>query len=382
MDGMNTPAGNPVAQRVARAALAAAVVALGAYTLWGFMPALVWAVIFAISLWPWYRRLQQRVGHRCHDVLLPMLFTLGVALVFIVPLGLVGVQLAHESHQAMDWMRDARANGIAEPDFLHRLPVGADAVSAWWQQNLADPGSAAALLDRFSHDNAMNYSRHLSEIVLRRVTLFAFTLVALFFLFRDGPLLAEQMRRASLRSFGPSGERISRQIIASIHGTIDGLVLVGLGEGFVLGVAYAVAGVPHAAVFGAFTAIAAMIPFAAPVVFGLAALLLAAQGSVVSAVVVLALGMTVTFTADHFIRPVLIGGATKLPFLWVLLGILGGVEVWGLLGLFLGPAIMAVLILLWREWVGGGDGKSAAAVREPALLHPAGIVREAGPTPV
>ncbi len=60
--------------------------------------------------------------------------------------------------------------------------------------------------------------------------------------------------------------------------------------------------------------------------------------------------MAVTFSADHFVRPVLIGGATKLPFIWVLLGILGGVEVWGLIGLFVGPAIMAALIMLWREW--------------------------------
>ena len=68
---------------------------------------------------------------------------------------------------------------------------------------------------------------------------------------------------------------------------------------------------------------------------------------------VLAVGFAVTFAADHFVRPALIGGATKLPFLWVLLGILGGVETFGLIGLFLGPAAMAVLILLWREWVGG-----------------------------
>jgi predicted PurR-regulated permease PerM len=66
--------------------------------------------------------------------------------------------------------------------------------------------------------------------------------------------------------------------------------------------------------------------------------------------VIACLGFTVTFIADHFVRPQLIGSATRLPFLWVLLGILGGVETWGLLGLFLGPAIMAVLILLWREW--------------------------------
>lgn len=54
-------------------------------------------------------------------------------------------------------------------------------------------------------------------------------------------------------------------------------------------------------------------------------------------------------TTDHFVRPVLIGGATRLPFIWVLLGILGGVSAWGLVGLFVEPAIMAALILIWRE---------------------------------
>ena len=59
------------------------------------------------------------------------------------------------------------------------------------------------------------------------------------------------------------------------------------------------------------------------------------------------------FVADHFIRPALIGGATRLPFLWVLIGILGGVETLGLLGLFIGPAAMAVLVMLWREFLHG-----------------------------
>jgi predicted PurR-regulated permease PerM len=88
-------------------------------------------------------------------------------------------------------------------------------------------------------------------------------------------------------------------------------------------------------------------------VFGAAALVLLAAGSVVPAVVVVVAGFVVTFVADHFVRPALIGGTTQLPFLWVLLGILGGVETFGLLGLFLGPAVMAALILLWREFTGG-----------------------------
>ena len=194
--------------------------------------------------------------------------------------------------------------------------------------------------------------RNAGQQVIRRLTLFTFTLVTLFFLFREGRTVIGQLRRASARAFGPNGERVARQIVASIHGTVSGLVLVGMGEGVILGLVYAFAGLTHPTVFGALTGIAAIIPFAAPVVFGVAALLLAAQGSVTAAIAVFAIGIAVTFAADHFVRPVLIGGATQLPFLWVLLGILGGVEQWGLLGLFVGPAIMSALILLWRDFAG------------------------------
>ncbi|MEJ1979190.1 MAG: AI-2E family transporter [Acetobacteraceae bacterium] len=207
---------------------------------------------------------------------------------------------------------------------------------------------------RMTHGQVIDVSRQVGSEVLRRVTLFLFTLVTLFFLFRDGTCVIEQMRRASIRTFGPGGERIGQQIIASVHGTVDGLVLVGLGVGALMGIVYFLVGVPHPTVFGALTAVAAMIPFGAPLVFAIAAVLLATQGAMLAGVVVFLVGMAATFVADHFIRPVLIGGATRLPFIWVLLGILGGVEVWGLIGLFLGPAILASLMMLWREWAGDG----------------------------
>jgi len=72
------------------------------------------------------------------------------------------------------------------------------------------------------------------------------------------------------------------------------------------------------------------------------------------------IGLVVVGIADHFLRPVMIGSATRLPFLWVLLGILGGVETLGLLGLFVGPATMAVLVMLWREVVAPDGGESGA----------------------
>jgi predicted PurR-regulated permease PerM len=352
LDTVPLDRGTTRSQKIARGALSLGLLLLGLYTLHRFLTALVWAAIFAIALWPLYRRLQAQCGAWRHNMVLPALFTLAVALIFIVPVGLVGVQLAQESHAAAEWVRQAQEDGIPEPDILHRIPYGDQQISAWWQANLADPGSAKALLGRTLQGRMGHLSRDIGVQVARRLTLFVFTLMTLFFLFRDGPRLAEQMRRASTHAFGPGGERVGRQIIASVHGTVNGLVLVGLGEGVLLGIVYALAGVPHPTVFGALTAVAAMIPFAAPVVFAVATLLLVANGSLMTGVIVFVIGMATTFTADHFIRPVLVGATTRLPFLWVLLGILGGVEVWGLLGLFLGPAIMSALILIWREYVG------------------------------
>ena len=77
--------------------------------------------------------------------------------------------------------------------------------------------------------------------------------------------------------------------------------------------------------------------------------MLLAQGSAAAAVSVFIFGMLVLFIGDHFVRPKIIGDAVKLPFLWVLFGILGGVEVFGLIGLFVGPALMALVMTMWRD---------------------------------
>jgi predicted PurR-regulated permease PerM len=323
---------------------------LGLYTLRPFLSALVWASIFAIALGPLYRRAIRRFGTGRHNLLMPSVFTLGVALLFIAPLTLVGLQMAHETHNATEWLRDIETNGLPEPDAVKSLPFMQGTVEEWWKQNLADPNHARQLVQRLTRGHAADVSRMIVVQLARRLTLFAFTLLTLFFLFRNGEAVTKQIRRAAVRLFGPGGERVGLRMVESVHGTVDGLVLVGLGVGALLGVVYIFAGVPQPVLFGMVTAVAAMIPLAAPVVFTLAALLLVVQGSVAWGIAVFATGVITTFIADHFIRPALIGGTVKLPFLWVLLGILGGVESWGLIGLFLGPAVMSALISLWREW--------------------------------
>ncbi|HQT76198.1 MAG TPA: AI-2E family transporter [Rhodopila sp.] len=337
-------------QQAAKGALALLLTLAGLWTLHSYLPALLWAAILAIAVWPLYQRAIRRWPPGKHNVLLPSLFTIMLALVFILPLVLVAFQAGKEVHNLYQTIDHARTDGIPPPQWLGRLPYGSQQATHWWQDNLASPDSASALLKRAQPSRFVSTGRELGADIAHRAVLFVFTLLTLFFLFKKGDTVNQQLKRASARAFGPSGERIGRQMIASVHGTVDGLVLVGLGEGVILGIGYVIAGVPHPTLFGLFTAIAAMVPFGAPVVFGLAALVLLTQGAVVWAIIITVLGFVVTFVADHFVRPTLIGNATRLPFLWVLLGILGGVETWGLLGLFLGPAIMAALMLLWREW--------------------------------
>lgn len=351
--GAAVPSESPRAQGAARIALVLALAGLGLWILREFLPALAWAVVLAIALGPLYDRAERRLPRDQHNILLPGLAALLVALVFLAPLVVLAVQAAREAHDVIEFARTAQREGIPAPEFLSHLPFGAAQAKVWWTDTLGHPEAASDLLHRFDSGRAAGISRNLGREVVHRAVLFGFSLLALFFLFRDRDTVRHQALTACNRLFGPRGERVGRQMVASVHGTVDGLVLVGLGEGVLLGLVYYFAGVPHPVLLGAFTAVAAMIPFGAPVAFGLAALLVLAQGQTVAALVIVGAGFVVTFVADHFVRPVLIGGTTKLPFLWVLLGILGGVESFGLLGLFVGPAVMAALVLLWRDFTEG-----------------------------
>jgi predicted PurR-regulated permease PerM len=360
--GAGPSAGNappPPWQRAARVLLGVAFVLLGLFVLQNFLRALAWAGILAVATWPLYAKLQQRFPPGRHNILLPGLFTLVTTLVVLVPLVIVAYHAAAEARNVATWLHDAREHGIPLPSALAGLPLAEPRVSGWWAANLASPEGAQAWLGRADQE-LMSFGRAYGGRIAHSIVNFCFTLLALFFLYRDGPALGLQLLGAANTLFGPAGERVGRQMIASIHGTVDGLVLVGLGVGLLLGIAYAIAGVPHAILMGTLTAGAAMVPLASWLVLLLGCLLVLVAGNTIAAIALAAFGIVVIFSADHFVRPSLIGSATRLPFIWVLLGILGGVETFGLLGLFLGPAVMAALILLWREWVGDAKTQSSA----------------------
>jgi predicted PurR-regulated permease PerM len=96
-----------------------------------------------------------------------------------------------------------------------------------------------------------------------------------------------------------------------------------------------------------------MLPLGAWLAFGTAAIvLILAGGSILAAAAVAGSGAVVMLIGDNFVQPALIGGAVRLPFLWTLFGILGGLETFGLIGLFLGPVLMAALLTIWRQQSG------------------------------
>src|SRR3954462_3786764 len=100
-------------QSLAGMALVGALLVLGICTLHTFLPALIWAVIFAIAIWPLYERLDARRGPAGHRVLVPALLTGAIALIFMLPLFVALLEAGHEARDHLQWLREAEASGVA-----------------------------------------------------------------------------------------------------------------------------------------------------------------------------------------------------------------------------------------------------------------------------
>jgi predicted PurR-regulated permease PerM len=348
-DSTAGPSGS-TAQQTARWVLIIALAALGAWVLRHFIPALCWAVVLAIATASLYDRWLARFNGKRRDLWAALTFTTFVGIVLIVPLVYGGVIAVREAITLARTYAESSHGAPTLPDWINQIPWLRDWIQDFWSEKF---GHTAATTVGAVHSSRIlfpEWTRALGLQVARRISTLAFTLLTLFFVYLNRANLAGSVRRAASRVFGPPVDTLLTRMVAAIRATVDGVVLVAVAEGAIMAVVYAVAGAPHPILFGAVTGVFAMIPFAAPVAFGVVAILLASQGAVVAGIVVAVIGMVVLFIADHFVRPVIIGEGARLPFLWVLLGILGGVESFGLVGIFLGPALMAALVSIWRNW--------------------------------
>jgi predicted PurR-regulated permease PerM len=316
-----------------------------------FILPLVWAAIICIATWPLYERTLARCGGR--QLVAATIAVIGSTLLFITPLA-IGIQQAmHQAPAVAAMVADANNNGLAPPDWLARLPVFGPSVFDWWQNTLSQPHGLSHLLEEGSVariHTANEVLRNIGAQLMHRTIDAGFAIVSLFFFYVDGPQLVRQIDAFAHQAIGNRRwELFAEKVPRAIRATVNGLVLVGLAEGILIGVAYEMAGVPSAVLWAAATGILAIIPFGAPLAFLSVSALMVATGHTQAAVAIAAWGATVLFVADHFVRPKIIGNATQLPFLAVLFGILGGVETLGLVGLFVGPVVMTLFMTLWRE---------------------------------
>ena len=339
-------------RQVVRTVLALALVGLAAWIAADFLPALAWAIVIAITTWPLYRRFAALIPQSLRRSIAPVLFTAIVGVVLLIPLMLALHQLAQASDAAVRWIAELQKSGVPVPAWIAQLPFTGDLLVEWWRENLSDPKAAAQWLRGVNLESFTAWTRALGGELLHRLLLFFLTLTALFFLYRDGGWLAERAIATADRFLGDPGERLASKIVDAVRGTVNGTVVVAVVEGIILGFAYLLIGAPDALLLALLTIALAMLPLGAEIAVTLVSLLLLVQG--VGALPVLALfmfGMAVTIVGDNFVWPALVGRAARLPFLLALIGVLGGVQTFGLIGLFIGPVIMAVMLVVWREWI-------------------------------
>lgn len=334
------------AQRLAGVAAGLGLFAVAIWMLTTFLPALAWATVLTIATWPLFVAVRRRSGRTQAAAAVTVL----IAVAVLAPLVVAAVEGAQEIRGIIQWYIQARNEGFEVPGWIGNLPVVGPWVSDWLNEHLQDEGGPLSGTDVHAWTE---WGRIIGGQAVRRITTLLFALLIVFFMFRESDALLRQFQAVGARLLGEPAQRLARVATAAVRGTIDGLLLIGIAEAALLGIAYALSGVPHPVSFGVLTGVLSAIPFASPLVFIFAAVWLLTQSATIAAIGLLAFGSIVVFVADHFVRPVLIGGAIRLPFIWVLLGILGGVESFGLLGLFLGPALLAVLITLWRELAEG-----------------------------
>ena len=335
----------------ARVVLAVVLVALALWTAAGFLSALIWATILAVALWPLYIKFAKRFTSGPSGFA-AFIFTVSVALILITPMSLAVYQFAQQGDVLVGWLKRAGESGIEVPEWIARMPIAAEGIQQWWRANLSDPKAATGWLRSINAEDASDLLRTFGAQLLHRLFLLFFSLLALFVLLRNGRAVANRFLETCDRLFGEAGEGLVEKMVDATRGTVNGTVLVAVGEGLLIGVGYFIAGVPNAVLFTIFTTAFAMLPFGAWIAFTTAAVVLVSgDGSGFAAAGVFCWGAIVMLAGDHFVWPTLVGGSARLPFLLAFIGIFGGLAAFGLIGLFLGPVIMAALLTVWREWI-------------------------------
>ena len=351
-----------IARRVILGILLGGLLVLSYAVLQPFIVPVAWAGIITYATWPLHRQLRARM--RRYPTLAALIMTLLLTAALVLPALWLASLLRTEVGTAISTVTGAiRAGTLALPDFIRNLPWAGDALQRLLEQLTGDPENFGTQMNTWVRQG-LDQAVALIGDVGRNAAKLGFALITVFFFYRDGDKVLRQVQKV-LRRF--LGERVDGYLVAvgsMTKAVVWGLVATALAQGVVAGLGYWWAGVAAPILLSAVTALIAMIPFGTPFAWGSIGIWLLISGDTVGGIGLLLWGALVVSWVDNLVRPLVISNATRIPFVLVMFGVLGGLAAFGLVGLFLGPVVLAVLMAVWREWMEESELLRAGLVAE------------------
>ena len=314
-----------------------------------FIVPVLWAAIIAYITWPLYHSVQKLCGPR--PTLSATIMISMVVLVVGIPLTFAIFMLQHEGRNLFyELQRQVFSGHLDVPQFIRDLPIIGKEVTRTLKEINTDPNSIVQNVSGWFQSH-LNYGRLVLSEISKNIFKLCFAVMSLFFFYRDGQTILNQVSKALEMVIGPRIHHYLDTISETTRAVVYGVGLTAIAQALLAGLSYFVAGVPNPMVLTIVTFIFALIPFGPPVAYSAVSLWLFSQGQTIEAIGVMVWGVCMVSTADNVIRPLVISGATQIPFLLIMFGVLGGLASFGMVGLFVGPVILAVLLAIWREWL-------------------------------
>lgn len=300
-----------------------------------FVAGLTWALAFAVVAHPIHHWISRKVNK---PGLAAALAVLLVALLIVLPLAFVFWQVGSEVSANMDKIEQLQNGGWK--DKLRGSPKLAAAVD-WLEQHLDLPGEARGLSEALQKRASRTVRTVVTGILQLGIALFA-----LFYFFRDRNQVVRTIR-SMLPFSARESELFFERVTTMTHSTIYGTLVVSAVQGALGGLMFLLLGIPGAVLWGFVMGLLSIVPvLGAFIVWMPAALLLAAQGSMAKAAILVVWGSVVVGLIDNLLYPMLVGKETRMHTLPVFIAIIGGLVVFGAAGLVLGPVILAATIAM------------------------------------
>ncbi len=314
-----------------------------------FLLALVWAIIIVYVMWPPYHWLRRQLRDRAS--LSAAVMTVIIAAVISLTIYWFAAMLQDETKAAYQSLAGNLTQGPYQlPDFIKRMPWLGNYLQEWLERLTNDRAEVATQLANWAKQWLGEFAKFLGGVGHNVIKL-GVVLVTVFFCFRDGKEIINQLQLGLVRFLGKYQHVYLQAAGITVRAVVYGLVLAALGQGIMAGLGYYFAGVKAPVLFAVITSLLALVPMGATLVWFPIGVMLILTDQLWPGIGLLLWGFLVVSTVDNVIRPLVISGASRIPFLVVLFGVLGGLTTFGAVGLFLGPVILAVLLSVWQAWL-------------------------------